>query len=291
MAGGRASGELLRLWHRTPPFRWLLVDEDEDEDSPSKAIAACVDIEGLFDESQSPSLAVARPAVLLGCQPMPPMGRALDALALDVGNPGGAAWRRRIRASIASLADDGSATKVVGVHLQGAVTAVRPSALGGGLVDVTLDTPIANPMPYGARSIWELWRSGRPAKPGRWAGYDRDLRHQWTMTALAYHRHDAPDKPAGSIYEVDGRNVTDVGGFYCAIGEAVNGPGGYFGSNPDALHDCARGGWGAASPFRLVWRHSTVAREHLDRPDRATDPTFGQLLGWLTEDSIDVRTD
>ncbi|WP_233579381.1 barstar family protein [Verrucosispora sp. FIM060022] len=80
--------------------------------------------------------------------------------------------------------------------------------------------------------------------------------------ALA-HRIDAADRPPGTTYDLDGRYVTDIEGFYCAIGEAVNGPGGYFGWNLDALHDCLRGGFGARTPFRLVWHDSAVARAHL----------------------------
>ncbi|MFD0592855.1 barstar family protein [Catellatospora coxensis] len=62
--------------------------------------------------------------------------------------------------------------------------------------------------------------------------------------ALAHHGFGLPDRPAGRTYHLDGRFVTDVEGFYCAIGEAVNGPGGYFGWNLDALVDCLRGRWG-----------------------------------------------
>ncbi|MFB9889103.1 barstar family protein [Planobispora takensis] len=52
-------------------------------------------------------------------------------------------------------------------------------------------------------------------------------------------------------------------GFSCALGEAVNGPGGYFGWNLDAPADCLRGGWAAAAPFHLIWHHAQVARRHL----------------------------
>ncbi|WP_372446956.1 barstar family protein [Nocardia goodfellowii] len=62
---------------------------------------------------------------------------------------------------------------------------------------------------------------------------------------------------------MDGQAVTDIASFYCALGEAINGPGGYFGWNLDALWDCLRGGWGASSPFTLEWLHSDVAQEHL----------------------------
>ncbi|MFD0536373.1 barstar family protein [Actinomadura luteofluorescens] len=59
--------------------------------------------------------------------------------------------------------------------------------------------------------------------------------------------------------------MTDEPGFYLALGEAVNGPGGYFGGCPDALVDCLRGGFGHTSPATLLWRDASTAREHLSR--------------------------
>lgn len=60
-----------------------------------------------------------------------------------------------------------------------------------------------------------------------------------------------------------GRHIVDEDSFYCAIGEAVNGPGGYFGWNLAALDDCLFGGWGATAPFTLHWEYSAEARARL----------------------------
>ncbi|WP_196445501.1 barstar family protein [Planomonospora sp. ID67723] len=69
---------------------------------------------------------------------------------------------------------------------------------------------------------------------------------------------------------------------YCALGEAINGPGGYFGWNLAALDDCLRGRWGARPPFRLIRRHAEGARRHLvpgyDRPPY-TQRTWGPAIG------------
>ena len=46
------------------------------------------------------------------------------------------------------------------------------------------------------------------------------------------------------VYLIDGRRVSSLEDFYRVMGEAVNGPGGYFGSNLDAFNDCLRGGCG-----------------------------------------------
>jgi RNAse (barnase) inhibitor barstar len=210
------------------------------------------------------------------------MRRALDALARGDGNPGGALHRRQINTFIYGVDTDGATAKVIESYLRGSVTGVRASAQGDGLLDVTLDDAVSDPMPPGAREIWQLWHAGRPATAGLWSGYDSELRHQWLGAALGHHRHDAPDKPAGGTYHLDGRDVTDIEGFYCAIGEAINGPGGYFGWNLDALNDCLRGRWGAATPFRLIWPDSEAASIRLGR-------RHGDLLQVLSASGIDVE--
>ncbi|MFF5171012.1 barstar family protein [Micromonospora sp. NPDC000089] len=264
-------------------MRWLLVDES-GSGAADVAVAACVDVEGLFVDDP----AAAPAATLLGCRPGPPLRLALDALTRGAGNPGGALHRRRIDAALHSLADSGMATRVIGASLGASVTAVRPSVLGHDLLDVAFDAAIGDPLPGGARDVWELWRAGRPAAPGLWTGYDRGLRHEWSRAALAHHPDERPDRPAGGTFHLDGSVITDVEGFYCAIGEAVNGPGGYFGWNPAALSDCVLGGWGATSPFRLVWHHAEVARTNLTG-ESGTAATFPQLLGWLRADGVQVE--
>jgi hypothetical protein len=227
LAGARWS------WDRSPALRWLLLDE-YTMGEPDTVVALCADVDGLFVDTADES-----PARLLGCLPEAPLRRALDALARGAGNPGGALRHRRITASVVSVAEDGSATPVVNGHLGGSVTAVVPSTLGDGLVDVTFDTGVADPMPTGAREIWDLWRRGRPTEPGRWTRYDRLLRHHWSGAALAHHPRGGADRPAGGVYHLDGRHVTELEGFFCAIGEAVNGPGGWFGGDLFWLHENA----------------------------------------------------
>lgn len=58
--------------------------------------------------------------------------------------------------------------------------------------------------------------------------------------------------------------VDSLLGFYCALGEAVNGPAGYFGLSMQALHDCLIGGFGLEFPYLVVWEGSAEARGVLD---------------------------
>jgi RNAse (barnase) inhibitor barstar len=146
-------------------------------------------------------------------------------------------------------------------------------------------------LPSGILGILEHWYAGRPAEKNLWRGYDRGLRHHWAGMALQ-HVSRAPDRPAGTTYDLDGRFVTDIEGFYCAIGEAINGPGGYFGWNLDAFDDCLCGKFGARPPFRLAWHDSAVARRHLvagyDQFRLGPMTTVDDLLGMFAEHRVDV---
>ncbi|GAA4969776.1 barstar family protein [Actinoplanes utahensis] len=251
-------------------------------------LGVCRDVDGVFRTRPAPP---PRGATLLGCRPEPPLQRALDALAR-----GGARRRRWVQASIFSVDRDGTAVGMVGAALGAEVAEVRASRLGDGLVDVTFEPTygdaIGGPRPAGARTVWHRWRAGRPDVIGEWAEYDADLRHEWAGVALAHHEQRA-DRPSGATYHLAGRHVTDVEGFFCAIGEAVNGPGGYFGWNLGALHDCANGGWGAAPGFRLVWHDAEVARAHLvpgyDRRWWTPAVTMDDLIGYLADSGVDVE--
>lgn len=46
------------------------------------------------------------------------------------------------------------------------------------------------------------------------------------------------------------------------MGEAINGPGGYFGLSLHAFDDCLFGGFGLTGPCTLRWRHAARSRQH-----------------------------
>lgn len=72
-------------------------------------------------------------------------------------------------------------------------------------------------------------------------------------------------------YAIDGDTTRTLEDFYATVGEAVNGPGGYFGTNLDALADCLVGGFGTPEDedFVFVWVNSDAARNHLGYTETA----------------------
>lgn len=144
-------------------------------------------------------------------------------------------------------------------------TAVRMSPGTPGLVDLTIRTYCD--VQEGAGAVWELVRTGRLDRPRLWRSYGR---RAWLSVALKR-------RVRGTAGVLDGRDVTDVDAFYCALGEAVHGPGGYLGWNLDALVDCLRD----EPPFTLRWQDSSVARERV--------PEFEELVSIMQEGGADVR--
>ncbi|MEV5499208.1 barstar family protein [Nonomuraea fuscirosea] len=252
-------------------FRLAALDDEK--------LGACLDVTGVFRVRPA---APVRPLTLIGFCPEAPLPAPAEG--------------RRFTASILAVQRDGRIGAGAGA-VAATVVSVQPSRSGHGLLDIALDSGVEEPLPTGARELFQLRYDGGPTEPHLWARYDRLLRQEWIGLACGHSTHGLPDKPAGTTYHLDGRSITDIDAFYCAIGEAINGPGGYFGSNLDALHDCLCGGWGAATPFRLIWHHADVARRHLvpgyDRPThdlRYWKPrvVLDDLLQFFAEHKVEV---
>jgi RNAse (barnase) inhibitor barstar len=71
------------------------------------------------------------------------------------------------------------------------------------------------------------------------------------------------------VYVLHGTGIHTLEDFWREIGDAVNGPGGYFGTNLDAFADCLRGGHGTpdGGDFTLEWRDHQISRHSLGYPE------------------------
>ncbi|MEV4279574.1 barstar family protein [Actinoplanes xinjiangensis] len=257
-----SDGDRIELTGRVEQQRHLRPDGEPPEADgfqlsldDDTVIARCRTVDGFFRERTE---LLAPPVTLLGFRPSPGFAAAL------------AAWRPdgtedlELSAAISARHADGPEFGILEPGVFSTVRAVRPSALGPDLLDVELEDGVWEPLPAGARPLWESWLRQRPTVSGTWVPLSPHMRHEWLRLALADHRYRArPDRPAGTTYHLDGTQVTDGNAFYCALGEAINGPGGYFGWNGYALNDCLRGEWGAAPPFTLRWTAHEKAKNSM----------------------------
>ncbi len=88
-----------------------------------------------------------------------------------------------------------------------------------------------------------------------------------------------PDSGVPVTFRIDGRKIKSIKDFYREIGRSVNGPGGYFGRNLDALADCLRGGFGTPKdrPYEFEWEHSAVSRRFLTDVRPGQRPFFDSV--------------
>jgi len=120
-----------------------------------------------------------------------------------------------------------------------------------------------------------------PTERGQWRSLDERGRRDWLRRACE-HRFDKSNQQAhrvgraGETFTIDGSAIEDLPGFFCAIGEAINGPGGYFGTSVNDFDDCLFGGFGLEAPCSVVWKHSELSKTKLG----------SQILANYCEDSI-----
>lgn len=121
-------------------------------------------------------------------------------------------------------------------------------------------------LPY-ILNIWKEWRVKMPTQLNMWSQLNFWEKRAWLQAVQLYNLNllsCTQDKPEGSIFEINGKYVFDYPSFFCALGEAINGPCGYFGTTLDNLTDCLYGGFGATIPFTILWKNSEIARESLN---------------------------
>jgi len=107
-----------------------------------------------------------------------------------------------------------------------------------------------------------------PESLNEWRPLDEAGRRLW-LTYASQRFFDTssgfvPARAPGRVVVVHGGLVDTLLGFYCAIGEAVNGPGGYFGRSMQAFDDCLFTGFGLEYPYTIIWKESKHSRGVLE---------------------------
>ncbi|MES5820490.1 barstar family protein [Streptomyces sp. RG80] len=235
----------------------------------------CQDVEGLFVPRHGPPPV---PMHLVGCEAAEPLRALLGRR------------RRHDRDWVQLWALDrhGRVMYRHSVYLR--IETARPSVLGTDLLDITL-TDGGDQRPLLARPVWETWYQGVPTAPNQWAPLTTEARHEWLELTATGAREQHPDR-TGGVHHLDGRFVTDHPGLYCALAEALVGPGNYFGREWNAFRDCLGGGFGIAAPFTLVWHDSHIARRTFEDDVSEEGLTYFEEIVQLLEQrgaTVDLR--
>ncbi|AAK81296.1 hypothetical protein BJV85_000538 [Clostridium acetobutylicum] len=117
--------------------------------------------------------------------------------------------------------------------------------------------------------IWDKWRTGKPNQKNEWIKLSDENKEAWLNIVKIYHfsykrsYYEPYENVSYETYYLDGNNITTYESFFCALGEAINGPGGYYGTDELNILDCLTGGFKACAPFKLVWRNHKIALKNL----------------------------
>ncbi|MEV4478601.1 hypothetical protein [Micromonospora coxensis] len=143
-----------------------------------------------------------------------------------------------------------------------------------------------------ARRLWDRFRVSQP-QPGEWRTLEVGAREAWLEVAGLRYAESAPkgnhSVPLREIV-MEGDEVKDVASFFCAIGEAFRGPGGYIGQSFTEL-DESLGDYLQGAAVRLIWRDISVARSSLSAVmDISGGPIskFDLVLRILSQNNVDV---
>ncbi|NBD27906.1 hypothetical protein GT019_28910 [Paenibacillus sp. T1] len=122
-------------------------------------------------------------------------------------------------------------------------------------LELSEETPITiggyfgeEPLPL-ANKVWDQLREN-PNAYGQWKKLE-EKRAWLQIVRLRRLMDDTMRKD--QVVRIDGKYIQDEVTLYLALGEAVNGPFGYYGANLDSLSDCLSGGFGLVPPFTLEW--------------------------------------
>src|SRR2546423_372040 len=165
----------------------------------------------------------------------------------------------------------------MGAYFIGAATVENTRPHLPALVDVLLHGTVLSPPHPLAEPIWNRWHQAKPGVTGEWRSLPPAAREAWLEAVRLHHRWATrSDTPQGTVIALDSTGIAAPVDFYCALGEAINGPAGYFGSSLDSLADCLRGDFGITAPFTLLWHPPP-------------DTRFQPIVAVLTEAGVQIR--
>jgi len=254
-----------------PEWKYALYLEDED-----LLVAYCSDIDNFF--ADTPAITSHRKLTLRDAHPS--SDRIRETLRRMAGNPVGNGEIRILSRYHETM----GAYYISGIELASinpTIEAIADSC------NISITCSLLDPPTPFEQKLWRMRREGRPEVCNAWKGLRASQLDAWIRVAQMYQLNNpASTSPPGSIFSLDGLGIENTQGIFCALGEAVNGPGGYFGSGLDSLADCLRGGFGASAPFSITWTgwtdlistvgqsYCTALTEVLAAGSATVDPAF-----------------
>lgn len=133
----------------------------------------------------------------------------------------------------------------------------------------------------GTYNSWKLRFQNKNLPYNLWQRLEDEQKQGWLEVALNFMNNVKEDVVNKSII-IDGHLIKSENDFYCLLGEVINGPGGYFGRNLNALNDCLYGGFGIELPLFLEWKNHSNSKLYLKN-------TFDEIINIFNEHGVNVN--
>lgn len=145
--------------------------------------------------------------------------------------------------------------------------------------DITINTNFLGQ----TNGIFKIWRDHYEngiKEFNEWTKIKQSEKQAWLELALSFQNININNQK--SIIEIDGNKIKSLDDFFCAIGEALNGKGGYFGRDLYGFFDCLRSPeFGAKNLKKVIWKNHKKCRWKLKK-------NFNHILSTLEEFKIQV---
>lgn len=111
----------------------------------------------------------------------------------------------------------------------------------------------------GVMKAWKNYFSKEIEEPNLWTNLKQSERQGWLELTMSF--QNIENSVSKSEATIDGKYIKSVEDFYCSLGEAINGSGGYFGRNYNALIDCITSPeFGGNDIKKIYWKNSKKSR-------------------------------
>ncbi len=184
----------------------------------------------------------------------------------------------------------GQQDTVIGIYYFSQVEIVWEQSISqnNGFWNVCTEGVLLTPIRQESIEVWEAWRVDPPRRKGEWIKLSLAHRRGWIDVVRIHASTNLRSYMWQPVVLMDGAHVSDRSSFYCALGESMDGPGGYFGADLDGLADCLREFLTIHKAFKLIWLDHQVAKNAMSsscyRIYSADDVSIGDCEGRMEKE-------
>ncbi|WP_219834741.1 barstar family protein [Paenibacillus sp. R14(2021)] len=153
------------------------------------------------------------------------------------------------------------------------------------LTGILHETALPHAMDY-----WEMLRGDSIQEEyGQWIYLDEDEKRSWLQVIRLHHpyRHvNQSNETDNKIVKIEGAHINDIPSVFIALGEAINGPFGYYGYDLRSFEDCLCGGFGIKPPFTVEWSNFNESFKESNQLDNSS--VIMELIKILTLSGVTV---